>query len=77
MAMKLEELKSLLQAAFPNAEVQVVDLAGDGDHYKAIVRSALFAGKSRVEQHKMVYAALQGRMGGALHALVPQSATGT
>lgn len=69
MAMKAEELESLLRAAFADADIQIVDLAGDGEHYKAIVRSAAFTGKSRVAQHQMVYAALQGRMGGALHAL--------
>lgn len=74
MAMKKKELEALLRTAFPDGEVQVTDLAGDGDHYKAVVRSDAFAGKSRVEQHKLVYAALGGRMGGALHALALDTA---
>jgi stress-induced morphogen len=69
MAMSAEELESLLREAFADAEIVIQDLAGDGDHYKAVIRSAAFAGKSRVVQHQMVYAALKGRMGGALHAL--------
>ena len=69
MAMRAEELESLLRAAFADADIRIEDLAGDGDHYKAIIRTAAFAGKSRVAQHQMVYAALQGRMGGELHAL--------
>jgi stress-induced morphogen len=69
MAMAASEIETMIRAALPDAEVTIVDLAGDGDHYKAIVKSAAFAGKSRVAQHQMVYAALQGRMGGALHAL--------
>ena len=69
MAMQVAELEALLRAAFNDADIQIQDLAGDGDHYKATIRSAAFAGKSRVAQHQMVYAALQGRMGGALHAL--------
>jgi stress-induced morphogen len=69
MAMAADELESLLRQAFPDADIAIEDLAGDGDHYMARVRSAAFAGKSRVAQHQMVYAALQGRMGGALHAL--------
>jgi stress-induced morphogen len=69
MAMSVEELESLLREAFADADIVIQDLAGDGDHYKATVRSAVFAGKSRVAQHQMVYAALKGRMGGQLHAL--------
>ncbi|MDX2236122.1 MAG: BolA family transcriptional regulator [Hyphomonadaceae bacterium] len=69
MAMAASEIETMIRAALPDADVTIVDLAGDGDHYKAIVKSAAFAGKSRVAQHQMVYAALQGRMGGALHAL--------
>ena len=69
MAIAVEELEDLLRAGFPDADIEIVDLAGDGDHYKAIIRSPAFAGKSRVAQHQMVYAALEGRMGGALHAL--------
>lgn len=69
MPMAAEEIDALLKEAFPDADVEITDLAGDGDHYKASVASAAFAGKSRVAQHQMVYAALKGRMGGALHAL--------
>ncbi|MBL8531040.1 MAG: BolA family transcriptional regulator [Hyphomonadaceae bacterium] len=69
MAMSAEALESLLRAAFPDAEIAIADLAGDGDHYKATIRSAAFSGKSRVAQHQLVYAALEGRMGGELHAL--------
>ncbi len=69
MAMRAEDLEALLRQAFTDADIQIQDLAGDGDHYRAVIRSAAFAGKSRVAQHQMVYAALQGRMGGELHAL--------
>jgi len=69
MAMSAQEIEGLIQAALPDAQVTITDLAGDGDHYAAHVVSASFAGKPRVAQHKMVYEALGGRMGGALHAL--------
>ena len=69
MAMAASEIESLIKAAFPDAEVTITDLAGDGDHYAARVVSAAFAGKSRVAAHKLVYEALGGRMGGELHAL--------
>ncbi len=69
MAMPAAELEALLRNAFADADIRIEDLAGDGDHYRAIIRSAAFVGKSRVAQHQMVYAALQGRVGGALHAL--------
>ena len=69
MAMEASEIERLILEAFPDAQVTVVDLAGDGDHYAARVRASAFAGKSRVQQHQMVYAALKGQMGGALHAL--------
>ena len=69
MAMAANEIEALITAAFPDAEVSIEDLAGDGDHYAATVSSAAFAGKSRVQQHQMVYGALKGKMGGALHAL--------
>ncbi len=69
MAMQADEIERLIKAALPDAEVTIRDLAGDGDHYAADVRSTAFAGKSRVVQHKMVYEALGGRMGGELHAL--------
>ena len=69
MPMPAEELERSLRDAFPDAEVAVTDLAGDGDHYRARVVSAAFAGLSRVKQHQLVYRALGGRMGGELHAL--------
>lgn len=69
MAMDSGEIERMIKAAIPDAVVEIKDLAGDGDHYAATVRSAAFAGKSRVQQHQMVYAALQGNMGGVLHAL--------
>lgn len=69
MAMPANEIESLIRTALPDADVQITDLAGDGDHYAAHVISAAFAGKPRVAQHKMVYEALGGRMGGELHAL--------
>jgi stress-induced morphogen len=69
MAMTTQELEALLREAFADAEIRIDDLAGDGDHYRAVVRSDAFVGKSRVAQHQMVYAALKGRMGGQLHAL--------
>lgn len=69
MAMDAKSLETLIRAALPDARVEIRDLAGDGDHYAASVTSASFRGKSRVEQHQMVYQALQGRMGGELHAL--------
>lgn len=69
MAMPAAEIEALIRAALPDAEIEIVALVDDGDHYRATVTSAAFAGKSRVAQHKMVYEALGGRMGGALHAL--------
>jgi len=67
--MAAADIEALIRAALPDASVEITDLAGDGDHYSAHVVSAEFAGKSRVQQHKLVYEALGGRMGGALHAL--------
>ena len=69
MAMAAADIQALICAALPDAEVTITDLAGDGDHYAAHVVSAAFAGKPRILQHKLVYAALGDRMGGALHAL--------
>ena len=69
MAMSLSEIETMIRDALPDARVEVKDLAGDGNHYSASVVSAAFMGKSRVQQHQMVYAALKGRMGGELHAL--------
>ena len=69
MPMDAQEIERLIKATFPDAQVTITDLAGDGDHFAAHVIAKEFAGKTRVQQHKMVYDALQGRMGGALHAL--------
>jgi stress-induced morphogen len=76
MAMSVAEIESLIREAFPDARIEVKDLAGDGEHYAANVVSAAFAGKSRVQQHQMVYSALKGRMGGELHALALQTSAG-
>ncbi len=73
MAMAATEIERLLKEAFPDAEVEIRDLAGDGDHYAATVISSAFKDKNRVQQHQMVYAALKGRMGGELHALALQT----
>ncbi len=73
MAMVASEIEAMIRAALPDAKVTIEDLAGDGDHYAATVVSEAFRGRSRVQQHQMVYAALQGRMGGALHALALQT----
>ena len=75
MAMDPTEIVSLIKQSIPDADVQIEDLRGDGDHYAAYVVSSAFAGKTRVQQHQMVYAALQGRMGEELHALALQTAT--
>ena len=69
MAMDANEIERLIKTSLPDATVSIRDLAGDGDHYAATVTSETFRGKSRVQQHKMIYDALGGRMGGALHAL--------
>lgn len=73
MAMDAAEISRLIRENLPDAVVTIQDLRGDGDHYAALVVSAAFKGKSRVQQHQMVYQALQGRMGGALHALALQT----
>ncbi len=73
--MDAQDIERLIKAAFPDATVEIKDLAGDGDHYAARVVSAAFRGKSRVAQHQMIYGALEGRMGGALHALALTTAT--
>lgn len=69
MAMEATEIEKMIREAFPDAEIEIRDLAGDGDHYAATIRAEAFRGKNRVQQHQMVYAALKGRMGGELHAL--------
>jgi stress-induced morphogen len=74
MPMEAGDIEKMIKAALPDAEITIKDLAGDGDHYSATVISEAFRGKSRVQQHQMVYAALQGRMGGLLHALALQTA---
>ena len=69
MAMDAVEIERLIKEEIPDSEVKIEDLRGDGDHYAAYVTSQAFKGKSRIQQHQMVYHALQGRMGGELHAL--------
>lgn len=69
MAMPADEIKNMVKAAIPDAEIELVDTAGDGDHYSISVTSAIFSGKTRVAQHKMVMDALGGNMGTRLHAL--------
>jgi stress-induced morphogen len=69
MPMDARDIETLIREALPDARVEIRDLAGDGDHYAATVVSSAFKGKTRVQQHQMVYSALQGRMGGVLHAL--------
>jgi stress-induced morphogen len=73
MGMKAAEIEKLIKEAFPDADVTITDLAGDDDHWSAVVASAFFKGKTRVQQHQMVYAALKGNMGGVLHALQLQT----
>ncbi|HEV7229207.1 BolA family transcriptional regulator [Brevundimonas sp.] len=75
MPMSAETLRAHIVEAFPDAEVQIVDLAGDGDHYRARVVSTAFSGMPRVRRHQAVYAALKGQMGGALHALALETLT--
>ncbi|HEY8963292.1 MAG TPA: BolA/IbaG family iron-sulfur metabolism protein [Alphaproteobacteria bacterium] len=69
MAMDAAKIEAMLRDGIPGADVELKDLRGDGDHYAAIVTAAAFAGKSRIEQHRMVQQALQGKLGGELHAL--------
>jgi stress-induced morphogen len=73
MPMNPEEIERLIKARLPDAEVTIQDLAGDGDHYAATVISEAFRGKTRVQQHQLVYESLQGNMGGVLHALALQT----
>ncbi len=73
MPMAAADLEAELREAFPDAEIVIEDLAGDGDHYKARITSDAFAGLPRVRQHQLVYAALKGKVGGALHALALQT----
>ena len=69
MPLKSEEIKKLIQKAIPDSEITIQDLAGDNNHYSATIKSKVFSGKSKIEQHKLVYKALNGRMGNELHAL--------
>ena len=69
MGLKLEEIKSLIKKAIPDAEITIQDIAGDENHYSATIKSKIFTGKSKIEQHKLVYKALNGKMGNELHAL--------
>ena len=69
MSLKLEEIKSLIKKTIPDAEITIQDLAGDENHYSATIKSKIFIGKSKIEQHKLVYKALKGKMGNELHAL--------
>ena len=69
MALKLQEIKSLIIEALPDAEISIQDLAGDENHYSATIKSKVFSGKSKIDQHKLVYKALKGKMGNELHAL--------
>ena len=69
MSLKQEEIKSLIKESIPDAEIIIKDLAGDDNHYSATIKSKLFAGKTKIEQHKLVYKALKGKMGNELHAL--------
>jgi stress-induced morphogen len=75
MAMEAGEIEALIKAGIPDAEVTISDLRGDGDHYAALIVSPSFIGKSRVQQHQMVYQAMQGKMGTDLHAMAIQTAT--
>ena len=76
MPMPAADLEAHLREAFPDAVIEIEDLAGDGDHYKARIVSSAFAGLGRVRQHQMVYAALKGKMGGELHALALETSAG-
>ena len=75
MAMAAADIERMIKESFPDASVSIDDLAGDGDHYAATVIAASFKGKSRVQQHQLVYGALKGQMGGVLHALALQTGT--
>ncbi len=75
MAMNAADIENFIREGIPDAQVRIEDLRGDGDHYAAYVESASFEGKSRIQQHQMVYDALKGRMGNELHALALQTST--
>ena len=69
MSLKLEEIKSLIKESIPDAQIAIQDLAGDNNHYSATIKSKIFSGKSKIQQHQLVYKALKGKMGNELHAL--------
>ena len=69
MSLKLEEIRNLIKESIPDAEITIQDLAGDENHYSATIKSKIFNGKSKIEQHKMAYKSLKGKMGNELHAL--------
>tara|TARA_Y100000741_G_C18245187_1_gene555236 strand:- start:1521 stop:1751 length:231 start_codon:yes stop_codon:yes gene_type:complete len=69
MALKIDQIKEMIKEAIPDAEISIEDTAGDENHYSATIKSKTFAGKSKIEQHKLVYKALKGKMGNELHAL--------
>jgi stress-induced morphogen len=69
MSLKLEEIRNLIKESIPDAEITIQDLAGDENHYSATIKSKIFNGKSKIEQHKIVYKSLKGKMGNELHAL--------
>jgi len=69
MSLELEEIRNLIKEAFPDAQITIQDLAGDENHYSATIKSKIFTGKTKIEQHKLVYKALKGKMGNELHAL--------
>ena len=69
MSLKIQEIENMIKEALPDAQITIQDLAGDENHYSATIKSKIFNGKSKIEQHKIVYAALKGKMGNELHAL--------
>jgi len=69
MSLKIEEIKKMIKESIPDAEITIIDLAGDENHYSATIKSKIFNGKSKIEQHKIVYKSLKGKMGNELHAL--------
>ena len=69
MSLKIEEIKEMIKESIPDAEITIIDLAGDENHYSATIKSKIFNGKSKIEQHKIVYKSLKGKMGNELHAL--------
>ena len=75
MAMQENQIRELIQQAIPDAQIEIEDLRGDGDHYSCHIISKIFSNKSRVEQHKIVYSALKGKMGNELHALAIKTST--